>query len=170
MHPASPRRRLLVALLALFPALSAALTAGAARAAEAGPAPRLEAELLDGSRFSLAQRRDGITLVSVWSPESLSSRKCIWELQRFATAYDARGVQVLAASTLDNPAALRAFVAERKLTLPVGILRGHELGPLDELRFPLVYVFDRNGQLRAAHAGLYSMRVLERLVAPLLPP
>lgn len=154
----SMRRRLALALLAL---------PLAATGQQATPL-RVEAEMLDGSRFSLADRQDGITLISVWSPESLSSRKCIWELQRFASAYESRGVTALAASTLNDSNALSAFVAERKLTLPVAILGRHDLGPQDEVRLPLVYVFDRNGQLRATHAGLFSMRVLERLVAPLL--
>lgn len=157
-------RRLALALLVLLPALPLA-------AAEPVPTPlRLEAEMLDGSRFSLAEHTGGITLVSVWSPESLSSRKCIWELQRFAAAYATRGVYTLAVSTLSDTNALREFVAKRQLGIPVAVLGRHDLGPQDEMHLPLVYVFDGNGQLRATHAGLYSFRVLEHLVEPLLTP
>lgn len=164
MDRISVRRRLALTLFALLPALPLA-------AADQQATPlRLEAEMLDGSPYSLADRRGGITLVSVWSPESLASRKCLWELQRFASAYESRGVSTLAASTPTDKNTLREFVAKRQLNMPVAILGQHGLGPLDEYRLPLVYVFDRNGQLQATHAGLFSMRVLERLVAPLLPP
>ncbi|MGE5652154.1 MAG: TlpA disulfide reductase family protein [Bacillota bacterium] len=165
MFPTSINRRLVLALFALLPALPALSLAAEQPAAS----HRVEAEMLDGTPFSLAGR-DGITLVSVWSPESLASRKCIWELQRFAAAYASRGVYTLAASVPIDRNALREFVAKRQLDLPIAILGQHDLGPLDETRLPLVYVFDRQGQLRAAHAGLYAMRVLERLVAPLLEP
>ena len=162
MELTSVRRRLALALFALLPALPLAA---------ADPEPiRVEAEMLDGSPYSLAGREDKITLLSAWSPESLSSRKSIWELQRFASAYESRGIYTLAVSTLNDKSALRGFIAKRKLSLPVAILGKHDLGRLDELRLPLVYVFDSKGQLLATHAGLFSMAVLERLVAPLLPP
>lgn len=164
MDRTSVRRRLALALFALLPALPLA-------AADQQAKPlRVEAEMLDGSPYSLAGRAGGITLLSVWSPESLSSRKSIWELQRFASAYESRGIHTLAVSTLNDKRALREFIAKRKLSLPVAILGKHDLGRLDELRMPLVYVFGSEGQLLATHAGLFSMAVLERLVAPLLPP
>lgn len=164
MSLASIRRRLALALFVLLP------VAPMAAAEQPAASPRLEAEMLDGRPFSLADHRGAITLVSVWSPESLSSRKCIWELERFAAAYESRGVYTLAASTLDDKAALRAFIAKRKLAVPVAVLGQHELGAQDEMRLPLVYVFDRDGQLRATHAGLFAMRVLESMVVPLLTP
>jgi hypothetical protein len=160
----SVRRRLALALFVLLPALPLAV------AGQQADPLRIEAEMMDGSPYSLADRQGGITLISIWSPESLSSRKCIWELQRFTSTYESRGVYTLAVSTLNDKNALSDFIVKRKLSLPVAILGNHDLGTLDELRLPLVYVFDRTGQLRATHAGLFSMRVLERLVAPLLPP
>jgi hypothetical protein len=158
--------------LALFAGALFAGSGATASAAEQVSAPsHVEAEMLDGGgSYSLAARDAGITLISVWSPESLSSRKCIGELERFAAAYASRGVYTLAASTLDDKDALRAFVAKRKLTVPVAVLGKHDLGKQDDVRLPLVYVFDAKGQLRAAHAGLFSLSVLERMVVPLLSP
>jgi len=157
------KRRLLLALFSLLPAMPLI-------ASESTPAtPKIEAETLDGTGFSVDAAHGSVLLVSVWSPESLSSRKCIAELQRFADNYASRGVRVFAASALDDKKALQAFMTERKPTLPVGILKEHSLGRLDDLRMPYVYVFDREGKLRTAHTGLFSLRVLEGLVAPLLP-
>jgi len=132
---------------------------------------RIEAELLDGSRYSLNDSRGDITLLSLWSPDSLASRKCIAELQRFASDYAGRGVKVVAVSTLNDADTLRAFVTKRKLTLPVAMLADHNLGPLPEQQMPIVLVFDRNGKLVASRAGLFSYRVLEVLaVPPLMKP
>ena len=156
--------RLALALLALLPALPLAA------ADQPVEALVVQAEMLDGGSYSLADHKDEITLISVWSPESLTSRKSIWELQRFASSYASRGVYTLAASTLNEKAALRQFIDTRKLSLPVAVLGKHSLGKLEEGKLPMVYVFDRHGKLRATHAGLFSMAVLERLVAPLLTP
>lgn len=127
--------------------------------------------MLDGSRYSLEDSRGSITLLSFWSIESLASRKCIAELQRFHAAYESQGVKVVAISTADDPAVLRAFVAKRKLSLPVGILGEHNVGPLPEHLQPIVMVFDREGKLVASRAGLFSYRMLEVLaVPPLMKP
>lgn len=167
-------RQLILAMFALLPALPlAAAESATPSAAQSLPqlqaqTPRVEAEMLDGSPTSVAAHRGEIVVLSVWSPESLSSRKCIWELQRFASAYASREIFTLAASTLNDKDVLRDFIAKRKLDLPVAMLGKHDLGRIDDPRLPLVYVFDRNGQLKATHAGLFSMQVLEQLVAPLI--
>lgn len=150
--------------------LFAGPVAAASTVDQMGEQHRVEAEMLDGSHFSLGPREGGVTLISVWSPESLSSRKCIGELQRFASAYASRGVYTLAASALKDKDALREFIAKYKLSVPVAVLGEHDLGRQEELHLPLVYVFDAKGQLRAAHAGLFSLSVLERMVVPLLAP
>ena len=127
---------------------------------------RIEAEMLDGGRFSLAESAGKTTVVTIWSPESLASRKCIWELQRFASMYESRDVRTIAVSTLNDPTELRDFMKSRKLSMPVAMLGEHDLGQIDELRLPLVYVFDREGKLQSAHAGLFSFRTLQRMVDP----
>ena len=136
------------------------------------PAPlRVNAEMLDGSRFSLEDGRGSITLLSLWSPDSLASRKCLGELQRFHAAYESRGVKVVAISTVTDAPTLRAFTAKRKLNLPVAMLGEHNIGPLPEHQLPIVLVFDRDGNLVASRAGLFSYRMLEVLaVPPLMKP
>lgn len=124
--------------------------------------------MLDGSHYSLADSRGSVAVLAIWSPDSLASRKCMWELQRFASAYQTRGVTTVAASTLDDVDALRQFVAKRNLSLPVAILGNNNLGRLPEQNMPFVYVFDRDGRLRASRAGMFSLGVLERMVAPLV--
>lgn len=101
--------RLALALVALLPALPLAA------ADQPVEALVVEAERLDGSPYSLADHKGEITLISVWSPESLSSRKSIWELQRFAVSYASRGVYTLAAlvvrAVLNDTVAARTTAA-----------------------------------------------------------
>ena len=154
---------------------ASALIAGLALATSAfaaDPAPlRVEAQMLDGSRYSLEDGRGAITLLSFWSPDSLASRKCLGELQRFHAAYESQGVKVVAMSTVNDAAMLRTFVAKRKLSLPVAMLGEHNVGPLPEHLMPIVLVFDRDGKLVASRNGLFSYRVLEVLaVPPLMKP
>jgi len=158
------KRRFAAAVLSaiLLPAAAASDTTGTASPR------RVEAELLDGTHYSLGDSRSGLTVLSFWSPDSLASRKCIWELQRFASAYESRGVATVAVSTLKDTGLLSAFVAKRKLQLPVAILEDHDLGALPEHLMPIVHVFDKDGRLLASRAGLYSYRSLEALVVPLL--
>lgn len=158
------RRRFAAAIL------SAIVLSAAPASASSGQTPsrRVEAELLDGTRYALNGSRSALTVLSFWSPDSLASRKCIWELQRFASAYESRDVTTIAVSTLKNADLLRAFVAKRKLKLPVAMLEQHDLGDLPEHLFPIVAVFDREGKLLASRSGLYSYRSLEALVVPLM--
>lgn len=159
---------------ALLLALIATVTVHQAEAEEQPPPAtaqaqmQLQAEMLDGAPYSLADSRGSVTVVSVWSPDSLASRKCIGELQRFSSSYRERGVATIAVSTLTDPDVLRQFVAKRNLTVPVALLGNNTLGPLPEQNLPIVYVFDRDGKLQATRAGMFSMRSLERLVAPLV--
>lgn len=159
---------------ALLLALMATVAVHQSAAAEEQSPPtaqvqmQLQAEMLDGSPYSLADSRGSITLLSVWSPDSLASRKCIGELQRFYSTYRGRGVATIAVSTPTDADALRQFVAKRNLTLPVALLGNNNLGSLPEHHLPIVYVFDRDGKLQATRAGMFSMRNLERLVAPLI--
>lgn len=160
MVPAARRllAGILLSLAASFPAL-------ATSDSQQQPT-QIEAEMLDGGKFSLAESRGTTTVLSIWSPESLASRKCIWELQRFASMYESRGVRTIAISTLNDPAELRLFMKSRKLSLPVAMLGENDLGTIDELRLPLVYVFDKDGKLQSTHAGLFSFRTLQRMVDP----
>lgn len=128
----------------------------------------VHAEFLDGSRYALADSRGKIAVLAMWSPESLSSRKSMGELDRFFAAYQSRDVMTLAVSTVRDAEVLRQFAAKRTLQVPVAMLGDHDLGPLKEQQLPVVYVFDRDGKFHAAHAGLLSYRTLERLVAPLI--
>lgn len=134
---------------------------------ELGAPPQLEAIRLDGSRYELNDSRGSVAIVVIWSPDSLTSRKSLGELQRFTAKHPAREINVIAVSTLDDLAKLRHFANERQLSLPLASIGRTNLGPFAEPSLPYILVFDRNGQLHGSHRGLFRMQTLERLVAPL---
>ena len=130
--------------------------------------PVFEAQRLDGTRYSLNDGRGLVTVVVLWSPESLASRKSLGELQRFTALHPQREVSVIAISTSGDAEQLRHFANERQLVLPLAIMENSNLRPFSEQTLPHIHVFDRNGKLHGGHRGLFRLRTLEELVAPLL--
>lgn len=155
---------------ALFAALALVAAAAGAAAEPPAPLPRLQASTLGGDSLAPGERPGAVTVLLLWSPESLASRKSIGELQRFDTAFRERGVRTLAISTLRDAERLRTYAAENRLEMPLLMLGDHALGALPEQRLPVLYVLDRDGLVRATHAGLFRLRDLERVVEPLLAP
>lgn len=165
-QPTSPWRTRLVAglllILAGLPQLAAAEDADAL--------PVLEVQRLDGSHQALSDGRGVVTVVVIWSPESLASRKSLGELQRFTARHPPGEINVIAAATEGEAAELREFASARKLDLPLSRVGVTNLGPFPEATLPHVLVIDRDGGLQAAHRGLFRLQTLERMVAPLLRP
>lgn len=129
--------------------------------------PMLEAQRLDGSPYSLGDGRGLITVIVFWSPDSLASRKSLGELQRFAAAHPPPEVELIAVSTQGDIKQIKYFASERQLSLPLALLGKTSLGPFPEQTLPHIHVFDRNGQLQASHRGLFRLRTLEEMIAPL---
>lgn len=142
-----------------------ALTVAAMVSAADAGSHRITATRLDGSPYQLSTGAP--TVIAIWSPESLASRKSIGELQRFADALAGRGPAVVAISTQRDADALRRFMVDRKLSFPAATLGEHDLGPLPEAALPVVLVFDRDARLVASRRGLFRHADLEQLVAPL---
>lgn len=164
-QPASPWRPRLVAGLLLILAGLPQLAAGE----DADALPVLEVQRLDGSRQALSDSRGVVTLVVIWSPESLASRKSLGELQRFTARHPPGEINVIAAATEGDAEQLRQFASERQLDLPLSMVGVTNLGPFPEGTLPHVLVIDGDGSLRAAHRGLFRLQTLEQLIAPLPP-
>lgn len=162
-RPSPTRLSALIAGLLLAPVTMPPLAVGEEPAAP----PVLEAQRLDGSRYTLGDSRGVVTVVVIWSPESLASRKSLGELQRFTAMHPQNEVNVIAVSTLENAAYLRHFADDRQLALPLAVIGQTNLGPFPEPTLPHIHVFDRHGKLHASHRGLFRLQTLEELVAPL---
>jgi len=138
--------------------LAAAFFPFLAEAGEQSSPSRLEATLLDGTPFSLAAQRGTMTLLVLWSPDSLPSRKSLGELQRFHAASDAAKVRTVAVSTVADQERVRHYVVQQQFTFSVALLGDHDFGPVSEQRLPVLYVFDQYGVLLAQRAGLFRLR------------
>lgn len=163
---ASPWRTRLVAGLLLILAGLPLLAVGAEPAAP----PVLEVQRLDGSRQALSDSHGVVTVVVIWSPASLASRKSLGELQRFTARHPPGEINVIAAATEGDAAQLRKFASERQLDLPLTIVGVTNLGPFPEPSLPHVLVFDGDGRLHATHRGLFRLQTLETMVAALRRP
>lgn len=163
---AGPWRARLVASLLLILAGLPLLAIGA----EADAPPVLEVERLDGSRQALSDSHGVVTVVVIWSPTSLASRKSLGELQRFTAMHPPGEINVIAAATQGDAAQLRQFASERQLDLTLTIIGVTNLGPFPEPSLPHILVFDGDGKLQATHRGLFRLQTLEKMVFPLRRP
>ncbi|MDR3417822.1 MAG: TlpA disulfide reductase family protein [Nevskia sp.] len=164
-------------LLSRLPAtLVLALLAGAARAhgIEAGaPAPPLQARLLDGGRFVLAEHRGEVVVLNFWATWCVPCRA---ELPAFADYYRrhrGEGLSVVAVS-MDDPELLTR-VREVAATLPFPTAMYADAGAEAYgriWRLPITFVIDRRAALRVdggrGAATSYDLPALERTLDPLL--
>lgn len=154
-------------ILAIILSLICCVNAASAATADAVAKPaRLIASGSDGRPVSLADGRGRTALVIYWSPESLASRKSMHELQRFAAAAENKDLFLLAVSTSLDREKVQAFMTERKLNFPYALRGEDDLGAIDELRLPIVLVFDGAGRLLQQHTGIFHQKMLRRLIDP----
>lgn len=137
---------------------------------------------VEGLRELFAAERGKTLLVNAWATWCLPCQKELPELQSFAAAYAARGVEVIAVSLDDplvNETALPQFVAAHKLKLrvvqahpePVAALR-QLVDPGFAAELPTTFVIDPRGQLRERLVGARTRAEFEIAVRPLVggPP
>lgn len=122
---------------------------------------------LDGTPVALPSAYSGRTLVvNVWASWCAPCIKEMPELQRFATKQGARGVQVVGIA-LDDPAAVRAFLAKVPVTYPIlldtpgpadaGVRLGNPKGVL-----PYSVLISDDGRLLKQRIGPFVDGELER--------
>jgi thiol-disulfide isomerase/thioredoxin len=121
--------------------------APAARQPIAEPLPALELPLLDGGVWAAASARGKVLVIDVWASWCKPCRKGFPTLDALAARPD---TAVVAISIDEDPAAIRAFLAE----LPVQVPVVHDAGqavtrpPLAIGRLPTVLVVDAAGVIR----------------------
>ena len=122
---------------------------------------------LDGKRIAVPSAYSGRTLVvNVWASWCAPCIKEMPELQRFAAKQDANGVQVVGIA-LDDPAAVRAFLAKVRVSYPVlldvpgpadaGVRLGNPKGVL-----PYSVLISDDGRLLKQRIGPFVPGEIER--------
>ena len=122
---------------------------------------------LDGKRIAVPSAYSGRTLVvNVWASWCAPCIKEMPELQRFAAKQDANGVQVVGIA-LDDPAAVRAFLAKVRVSYPIlldvpgaadaGVRLGNPKGVL-----PYSVLISGDGRLLKQRIGPFVPGEIER--------
>jgi thiol-disulfide isomerase/thioredoxin len=114
----------------------------------AEPMPALELPLLDGGAWSAASARGKVLVIDVWATWCKPCRKGFPALDALAAGRP--DVSVVAVSIDEDPAVIRAFLAETPLGVPVAhdAAQSVTAAPLAIARLPTVLVVDAAGIIR----------------------
>jgi len=141
--------QIVVALLTLFVAL------GPARAQmEAGDAPTVTLQAVDGEPLELSSLEGRVVLVDFWAtwcPPCLSALTFYAELE---ARYGDQGFSVLAVSVDEQRDDMNAFLARHQLPLTMFWDQEHAVvGMFQPPTMPTSYLIDRQGTIRYVHEG-----------------
>lgn len=118
---------------------------------------------------SLAALRGRVVLVNFWATWCPYCRHEMPAMQRFYEDHRGRGLEIIAFSSDDDPAKVRAFMAREGYTFPAPMADGsvsRAFGGVD--RLPTSFVIDRSGTIRHKISGQVHYGRLEDLIGPLL--
>lgn len=110
------------------------------------PLPELTLARIDGGTWSSTSARGSVLVIDVWASWCKPCSKGFPKLDALA----ARDVAVVAISLDEDPAAIRAFLAEHPLAATVvqDVEQVTTRAPLGIARLPTVLVVDANGVIR----------------------
>jgi cytochrome c biogenesis protein CcmG, thiol:disulfide interchange protein DsbE len=136
------------------------------------PAPAIEATLLDGSHFSLADARGKVVVLNVWATWCGPCRAEMPALETFYQAHAKDGLVVLAISADDRADIDKVRQVMQEFTYPAAMAHDAKFGGYGRLwRVPLTFVIDRDGVLRRdgfKATPTIDASVLDKDVLPLL--
>jgi cytochrome c biogenesis protein CcmG/thiol:disulfide interchange protein DsbE len=159
-------------VLAFLAGISLCIASDAMAIAEGQSAPSLDAKLLDGHSFSLADQIGKVVVINFWASWCPPCREEMPAFDAYYRAHHADGLEMIAIS-MDDPAdesKARTIMASYKF--PAAIAREASFKGYGRIwRIPLTFVIDRRGVLRKD--GWYgdpgiSATSLEQVVTPLL--
>jgi thiol-disulfide isomerase/thioredoxin len=144
----------------------------ACAATEGQPAPAMQAKLLDGAPFNLADSAGKVVIVNMWATWCAPCREEMPALDAYYRQHHDQGL-VLIALSMDDPkddAKVRAVT--KAYSFPVGLAHDADMKGYGRIwRLPLTFVVDRKGILRKdqwyGDPGL-DAQLLEQTVTPLL--
>lgn len=142
------RAPVLAALVAVVTSCGGSAPPPAAATAIAEPMPALELPLLDGGAWSAASARGQVLVIDVWATWCKPCRKGFPALDALAAGRP--DAAVVAVSIDEDPAVIRAFLAETPLAVPVAhdAAQSVTAAPLAIARLPTVLVVDAAGIIR----------------------
>lgn len=154
-------------------ALLLACWCGLALAATEGqPAPAIQATLLDGTAFNLADEAGKVVIVNMWATWCAPCREEMPALEAYYRQHRDQGLVLVALSMDDPKDVAKVREVTRAYSFPVGLQHDTYLKGYGRIwRLPMTFVVDRKGILRKdqwhGDPGL-DVQLLEQTVTPLL--
>jgi thiol-disulfide isomerase/thioredoxin len=141
-------------------------------ASEGLPAPPMQAKLLDGTTFNLADEGGKVVIVNMWATWCAPCREEMPALDAYYRQHRDQGLVLIALSMDDPRDEAKVREMTRAYSFPVGLEHDIYLKGYGRIwRLPLTFVVDRKGILRKdqwfGDPGL-DAQLLEQTVTPLL--
>jgi peroxiredoxin len=139
---------------------------------EGKPAPPIEATLVDGTHYSLAEQHGKVVIVNFWATWCAPCRAEMPAIDAYLRKHHGEGLEVLAIS-MDEPGSEEKIRnVMRAFSFPAAIGPRTEFKGYQRIwRLPLTFVIDRDGTLRKkdwyGDPGI-DEALLESTVTPLL--
>jgi peroxiredoxin len=132
----------------------------------AGDAPDVTFETLDGGPVSLGAYRGKLVLLNFWATWCPPCLREIPELVRLHDDLTDRGVAIVGIAAQSGSAEkIRAFMDEHSMDYPVWTVDDASLDEFGVVGFPFSFLIDRDGRIRMRYVGPQSY---ERLLADIV--
>ena len=144
-----------------------------ARGPEEGkPAPALQARLLDGNQFTLADQGGRVVVVNLWATWCTPCRAEMPALETYYQKHRTEGLELVAISMDEPKDEAKVREVMRSFTFSAALARDAQFKGYGRVwRLPLTFVIDRHGVLRKdgwyGNPGI-DVPQLEAVVTPLL--
>ena len=129
-------------------------------------APDFHVTTFDGSKFSLADFKGQVLVLNFWATWCTPCKKELPMLDAFYRLQKQAGLRVLAVTTDRSPPLSQLKPLAAALAIPVVRRFKGDYGPLKGL--PTNYVIDRDGIVRYAKAGAFTLDDIHAILEPLL--
>lgn len=165
------RAALLVAAAAVLFAMVLRIRRSGSEAARPPLAPDFAVTDMEGRRLALADFKGKVVLVDFWATWCEPCREEIPALVSLQSRYGPQGLQIVGISLDDDPAPVKEFRERYRMNYPVALgsaSLAERFGGI--LGLPVAFLIDRNGRIRAKHAGPTSPAAFEKEILDLLHP
>jgi cytochrome c biogenesis protein CcmG/thiol:disulfide interchange protein DsbE len=159
------RRRVVLVIAASGALFSAGIAAPREPAVDTA-APDFHVTTFDGSKFSLADFKGQVLVLNFWATWCTPCKKELPMLDAFYRLQKQAGLRVLAVTTDRSPPLSQLKPLAAALAIPVVRRFKGDYGPLKGL--PTNYVIDRDGIVRYAKAGAFTLDDMHAILEPLL--
>jgi thiol-disulfide isomerase/thioredoxin len=111
------------------------------------PSPPLALPLLDGGRWALADSRGKLVVANFWASWCEPCRAELPSLELLAARHEAQGLQVVTINFRETEGAMRRFLAQMPIGLPLARdVDGAAAKAWGVRLFPTTFVFGRDGR------------------------